>query len=478
MGRVAGRLKVPCGYLGVSAGWHLLVKPDGFENDPYFKYLEIPPGEYLVEVLAYLPADEVLFGPDGGGRLFTVPGRKRGVPIGRYFRLSTAERAAAGLAEGVPHRVPVPRPRPRRGMGRRGRRRNRGRGQLAPRHPAEPGRRFTPPAEGALAPVRGPVTPEVPAGPAPPGRCGVRLAHPAAYPDPSSNAVAGGERAESHPHQPDRRSRRAPLGGRRGRRTGRGPGPHPPHRRRRELHRHLPPVRAVPDPPSGGLGSEAAGVVEAVGPGVTVVKPGDRVAYAGGPPGSYSEARLIPAHMLVPIPDGVADETAAAVMLKGMTAQYLIRRTYPVKPGETVLFHAAAGGVGLIACQWLKALGATVIGTVGSDEKAAVAEGPRLRARHHLDPRGHRQAGAGDHRRGRRAGGVRLGRQGHVPRLARLPAAARPDGQLRQLVREGDAVRHRHPVAEGVAVPHPADAGDVHRHPGRPGGYRRRTCST
>jgi NADPH2:quinone reductase len=122
-----------------------------------------------------------------------------------------------------------------------------------------------------------------------------------------------------------------------------------------------------------GLGSEAAGVVEAVGPGVTVVKPGDRVAYAGGGPGSYAEARVLPAGVLVPIPDGVTDQTAAAVMLKGMTAQYLIRRTYPVKPGETVLFHAAAGGVGLIACQWLKALGATVIGTVGSDEKAAIA---------------------------------------------------------------------------------------------------------
>jgi NADPH2:quinone reductase len=128
-----------------------------------------------------------------------------------------------------------------------------------------------------------------------------------------------------------------------------------------------------PLPLPSGLGSEAAGVVEAVGPGVTVVRPGDRVAYAGGPPGSYAQARLIPAHVLVPIPDGVADETAAAVLLKGMTAQYLIRRTYPVKAGETVLFHAAAGGVGLIACQWLKALGATVIGTVGSDEKAAVA---------------------------------------------------------------------------------------------------------
>jgi NADPH:quinone reductase len=128
-----------------------------------------------------------------------------------------------------------------------------------------------------------------------------------------------------------------------------------------------------PLPLPSGLGSEAAGVVEAVGPGVTVVRPGDRVAYAGGPPGSYSEVRLLPASILVPIPEGVSDQTAAAVMLKGMTSQYLIRRTYPVKAGETVLFHAAAGGVGLIACQWLKALGATVIGTVGSDEKAAVA---------------------------------------------------------------------------------------------------------
>ena len=128
-----------------------------------------------------------------------------------------------------------------------------------------------------------------------------------------------------------------------------------------------------PLPLPSGLGSEAAGVVEAIGPGVTGVRPGDRVAYAGGPPGSYAEARLLPASILVPIPDGVTDQMAAAVMLKGMTTQYLIRRTYPVKAGETVLFHAAAGGVGLIACQWLKALGATVIGTVGSDEKATVA---------------------------------------------------------------------------------------------------------
>src|SRR5947209_13397923 len=128
-----------------------------------------------------------------------------------------------------------------------------------------------------------------------------------------------------------------------------------------------------PLPLPGGLGSEGAGVVEAVGPGVTHVRPGDRVAYAGGPPGSYAEARLMPADRLLKLPEGISERQAAAMMLKGMTVQYLIRRTYRVQPGETVLFHAAAGGVGLIACQWLKALGATVIGTVGSEEKAAVA---------------------------------------------------------------------------------------------------------
>ena len=122
-----------------------------------------------------------------------------------------------------------------------------------------------------------------------------------------------------------------------------------------------------------GLGSEGAGVVEAVGPGVTHVKPGNHVAYAGGPPGSYAEVRLMPADRLLKLPDGISAEQAAAMMLKGMTVQYLIRRTYKVQPGETVLFHAAAGGVGLIACQWLQALGATVIGTVGSDEKAELA---------------------------------------------------------------------------------------------------------
>ena len=128
-----------------------------------------------------------------------------------------------------------------------------------------------------------------------------------------------------------------------------------------------------PLPLPSGLGLEGAGVVEAVGKGVTQVKAGDRVAYAGGPPGAYSEVRLIPAEKLVKVPKGISDEQAAAMMLKGLTVQYLIRRVYRVQKGETVLFHAAAGGVGLIACQWLKALGATVIGTVGSDAKANVA---------------------------------------------------------------------------------------------------------
>lgn len=129
-----------------------------------------------------------------------------------------------------------------------------------------------------------------------------------------------------------------------------------------------------PLPLPSGLGLEGAGVVEAVGPGVDYLKAGDRVAYAGGPPGSYSEVRLMPADRLVKIPDGITDMQAAAMMLKGLTAQYLIRSTYPVKAGQTVLFHAAAGGVGLIAGQWLKALGVTTIGTVGSDDKATLAK--------------------------------------------------------------------------------------------------------
>lgn len=128
-----------------------------------------------------------------------------------------------------------------------------------------------------------------------------------------------------------------------------------------------------PVPLPSGIGQEAAGVVEAVGEGVTEVAPGDRVAYAGGPLGAYAEVRNLPANVLVKLPDAISFEQGAAMMLQGLTAQYLLRRTYRVQPGDTVLIHAAAGGVGTIACQWAKALGATVIGTVGSDEKAAIA---------------------------------------------------------------------------------------------------------
>lgn len=121
------------------------------------------------------------------------------------------------------------------------------------------------------------------------------------------------------------------------------------------------------------LGSEGAGVVEALGDGVTDLRPGDRVAYCTEI-GAYTSERLVKAERVVKLPGEIDEQTAAAMMLQGLTVEYLIRRTFPVQKGMTVLFHAAAGGVGLIACQWLKQLGATVIGTVGSDEKAALAK--------------------------------------------------------------------------------------------------------
>jgi NADPH:quinone reductase len=129
-----------------------------------------------------------------------------------------------------------------------------------------------------------------------------------------------------------------------------------------------------PAPLPSGLGAEAAGIVEDVGPGVSDIKAGDRVAYGNSPLGAYSEVRVMPADRLIVLPKGITDQQGAAMMLKGLTAQYLIRQIFKVKKGDTILFHAAAGGVGLIACQWAKSLGATVIGTVGSDEKAKLAK--------------------------------------------------------------------------------------------------------
>ncbi len=144
-----------------------------------------------------------------------------------------------------------------------------------------------------------------------------------------------------------------------------------------------------------GIGVEAAGVVEAVGPGVTHAKPGDRVAYVSRPPGAYAEAAIVPADRLVLVPDGVSDEVAAAAMLKGMTVWMLVRRIHAVKPGETVLFHAAAGGVGLIAMQWLRALGARTIATVGSDPKGKLALARRGRARSSSTPGRISRSGSG-----------------------------------------------------------------------------------
>lgn len=121
------------------------------------------------------------------------------------------------------------------------------------------------------------------------------------------------------------------------------------------------------------LGMEAAGVIEAVGEGVTHLKAGDRAAYASQPPGAYTEARVMPAAQVCPLPDAISFEEGAAMMLKGLTVQYLFHRTVPLKAGETVLFHAAAGGVGLIACQWARSEGIRLIATAGSDEKCQLA---------------------------------------------------------------------------------------------------------
>ena len=129
----------------------------------------------------------------------------------------------------------------------------------------------------------------------------------------------------------------------------------------------------VPSFPSG-LGSDAVGVVEAVGAGVSDIRVGQRVGYLLGPLGAYADARIMPAEVLIPLPDGISDRTASTLIMKGMTAQYLFRQVYPLQGGETIVYHAAAGGVGLIACQWARAIGVNMIGVVSSDEKAAIAQ--------------------------------------------------------------------------------------------------------
>lgn len=129
-----------------------------------------------------------------------------------------------------------------------------------------------------------------------------------------------------------------------------------------------------PHPLPAGLGSDAVGVVEAVGEGVDDVQPGDRVGYLLGPQGAYSDVRVMPAEVLIPLPDAISDRSAATLMMKGLTAQYLFRQVFPLAGGETILYHAAAGGVGLVACQWARAIGVTMIGTVSTEAKAEIAK--------------------------------------------------------------------------------------------------------
>ena len=219
-----------------------------------------------------------------------------------------------------------------------------------------------------------------------------------------------------------------------------------------------------------GLGSEGAGVVEEVGPGVTDLKAGDRVAYGSSPLGAYSEERLIPADRLIKLPDSIDDKTAAAMMLKGLTTQYLIRQTYRIKAGETILLHAAAGGVGLILGQWAKHLGVTVIGTVGSDEKAKLAQAHGcahtiVYTREDFVKRVDEITG------GKKVPVVYDFRwQGHLPEVARLPGAARLPRAVRRVLRQRRAAEPRLAGAKRLALRHPPDPEHLWRQAREPGG--------
>ncbi len=207
-----------------------------------------------------------------------------------------------------------------------------------------------------------------------------------------------------------------------------------------------------------GLGREAAGVVEVVGPGVRDIKAGDRVAYASPAPGAYADERVLPVSSLVPVPEGVSDRLAAAALLKGMTAQVLLRRTYKVRKGTVVVVHAAAGGVGSILVQWALHLGARVIAVVGSDAKAATVRAMGCKdvlIQGRDDLACSRQ---GTHGRAGRACRLRLRRQGHVLRVARFVAPARAHGDVRQCVRSRAADRAARTREARLAVPHAPSA--------------------
>ena len=223
------------------------------------------------------------------------------------------------------------------------------------------------------------------------------------------------------------------------------------------------------------LGTEAAGTVEAVGPGVTTVRPGDRVGSVNVL-GAYAEYALAPADRLVPLPDKVSTRQAAAVLLQGITAQYLTTSTFPIERGQTCLVHAAAGGVGLLLCQMAKRRGARVIGTVSTEEKAALAREAGadeviLYTQDDFETEVKRLTG-----RRRRPRGLRLGGTHHVRQGTQLSGSSRHDGALRAEQRAGRAVRAAGAGAEGLALPYPADAWPLHREPRRAARARRAKC--
>ena len=189
------------------------------------------------------------------------------------------------------------------------------------------------------------------------------------------------------------------------------------------------------------IGFEGAGVVEAVGGAVTAFKEGDRVAYASAPPGAYAGLRTIAADALVTLPDAIGFEQAAAAMLKGMTAEYLVHKSGAVQPGDAVLVHAAAGGTGLLLCQWLAHAGATVIGCAGGDEKCGLAETHGCQPRDRLPAGGRCRPRRRAQRRRWARRGLRFRRPGHRRSLGRLPSPRRHAGALRQLVGPSGAER-------------------------------------
>lgn len=224
-------------------------------------------------------------------------------------------------------------------------------------------------------------------------------------------------------------------------------------------------------PPSlpSGLGTEAAGIVSKVGHGVTHIKVGDRVVYAQSALGAYSTVHNVLADKAAVLPDAISFEQAAASFLKGLTVWYLLRKTYEIKPNEVFLFHAAAGGVGLIACQWAKALGAKLIGTVGSAQKAQRAKeaGAWQVINYREEQIVERLKALTD---GKKVAVVYDSVGKDTWEASGLPAATRPDGQLWQLLRPGDRRQSGDPESERFSVRHPPIAAGLYHQPGRAGG--------